>query len=138
MPSSKPIAAKEPPASPDLPVRAAWLYYIEGLTQEEVAKAMAVSRAKGIRLLICARVLKIVVAGGRTAQGRSDPGGIECYRRPRVDHGRDRRRGTSARLSGGRGLESVALDRCSVSRHYVMKTYKRSADPREPVSSRTR
>ena len=55
MPKSKPIAAKEPPASPDLSVRAAWLYYIEGLTQEEVAKVMAVSRAKVIRLLAAAR-----------------------------------------------------------------------------------
>lgn len=60
MPRSKPITLKEPPASPDLSVRAAWLYYIEGLTQEEVAKVMAVSRAKVIRLLAAARDRGIV------------------------------------------------------------------------------
>jgi len=42
-------------ASVDLSVRAAWLYYIEGLTQEDVAIAMGVSRAKVIRLLSAAR-----------------------------------------------------------------------------------
>jgi len=36
-------------------VRAAWLYYIEGLTPEEVARVMAVSRAKVIRVLAAAR-----------------------------------------------------------------------------------
>ncbi|MEO6928203.1 MAG: sugar-binding transcriptional regulator [Casimicrobiaceae bacterium] len=36
-------------------VRAAWLYYIEGLTQEAIAAAMDLSRAKVIRLLAAAR-----------------------------------------------------------------------------------
>ena len=40
MPKRKPAAASEASAFPDLSVRAAWLYYIEGLTQEEVAKAI--------------------------------------------------------------------------------------------------
>ena len=39
--NGKPSAEKEPPASPDLSVRAAWLYCIERLMQEEVAKVMA-------------------------------------------------------------------------------------------------
>ena len=60
MPKRKPAAASEASAFPDLSVRAAWLYYIEGLTQEEVAKAMAVSRAKVIRLLAGARDQGIV------------------------------------------------------------------------------
>jgi len=55
MPKRKPAAPKESTPSPDLSVRAAWLYYIEGLTQEEVANAMGVSRAKVIRLLAGAR-----------------------------------------------------------------------------------
>ena len=39
----------------DLQVRAAWLYYVEGLTQEQTARAMRISRAKVIRLLAAAR-----------------------------------------------------------------------------------
>src|SRR5436190_10409930 len=49
------LKTTEPNASVDLSVRAAWLYYIEGLTQEDVATAMGVSRAKVIRLLSAAR-----------------------------------------------------------------------------------
>jgi len=60
MPKNSPTTIKEPAPSPDLSVRAAWLYYIEGLTQEEVANAMAVSRAKVIRLLAAAREHGIV------------------------------------------------------------------------------
>jgi len=47
-------------ATSDLGVRAAWLYYVEGLTQEEVAAAMQLSRAKVIRLLAAARESGIV------------------------------------------------------------------------------
>jgi DNA-binding transcriptional regulator LsrR (DeoR family) len=46
--------------SSDLGVRAAWLYYVEGLTQEQIARAMKVSRAKVIRLLSAARESGIV------------------------------------------------------------------------------
>src|SRR5437016_543321 len=46
---------EEPVPSSDLGVRAAWLYHIEGLTQEEIARAMKISRAKVIRLLASAR-----------------------------------------------------------------------------------
>ena len=54
-PNARPLRRRDPAPSPDLSVRAAWLYYIEGLTQEEVAKSMGVSRAKVIRLLAAAR-----------------------------------------------------------------------------------
>lgn len=36
-------------------VRAAWFYYVEGLTQEQIARAMGISRAKVVRLLVAAR-----------------------------------------------------------------------------------
>jgi DNA-binding transcriptional regulator LsrR (DeoR family) len=39
----------------DLKVRAAWFYYVEGLTQEQIAAAMGISRAKVVRLLFAAR-----------------------------------------------------------------------------------
>lgn len=39
----------------DLQVRAAWLYYVEDLTQEQISRAMAISRAKVVRLLHAAR-----------------------------------------------------------------------------------
>jgi DNA-binding transcriptional regulator LsrR (DeoR family) len=50
-------------SSSDPGVRAAWLYYVEGLTQEQVADAMKVSRAKVIRLLAAARESGIVRIG---------------------------------------------------------------------------
>lgn len=55
------MATPQPPPDPsrqsalDLKVRAAWLYYVEGLTQEQTARAMNISRAKVIRLLAAAR-----------------------------------------------------------------------------------
>jgi len=55
------MAAKQPPPDTlrqpalDLQVRAAWLYYVEGLTQEQTAGVMNISRAKVIRLLAAAR-----------------------------------------------------------------------------------
>jgi DNA-binding transcriptional regulator LsrR (DeoR family) len=53
-------------AARDLQVRAAWFYYVEGLTQEEIARAMDISRAKVVRLLVAARsegVVRLEVAG---------------------------------------------------------------------------
>ena len=44
----------------DLGVRVAWLYYVEGLTQAQIARALAVSRAKVIRLLAAARESGVV------------------------------------------------------------------------------
>jgi DNA-binding transcriptional regulator LsrR (DeoR family) len=55
MPRRRSPAPIDSTPSQDLSVRAAWLYYIEGLTQEDVAKSMDVSRAKVIRLLAGAR-----------------------------------------------------------------------------------
>ncbi len=56
MPTTNPRPAHpEALRTQDLAVRAAWLYYIEGLTQEAIAGAMDVSRAKVIRLLASAR-----------------------------------------------------------------------------------
>ena len=44
----------------DLSIRAAWLYYVEELTQVEVARALGLSRAKVIRLLGAARESGVV------------------------------------------------------------------------------
>ena len=55
MPEIERPSAREPAASPDLRVRAAWLYYVEGMTQEQIARFMNISRAKVIRLLASAR-----------------------------------------------------------------------------------
>ncbi len=48
----RPSSASDPL---DLRVRAAWLYYIEGLTQEQVAARLGISRIKVLRLLAAAR-----------------------------------------------------------------------------------
>ena len=45
---------------PDLGVRAAWLYYVEELTQADIARALGLSRAKVIRLLAAARESGVV------------------------------------------------------------------------------
>jgi DNA-binding transcriptional regulator LsrR (DeoR family) len=55
MSERKSPASPHPVAASDLSVRAAWLYYIEGLTQAEIARSMSLSRAKVIRLLTAAR-----------------------------------------------------------------------------------
>jgi len=44
----------------DLGVRAAWLYYVEGLTQAQIARSLKISRAKVIRLLSAARESGVV------------------------------------------------------------------------------
>ncbi|PZN98845.1 MAG: sugar-binding protein [Hyphomicrobiales bacterium] len=44
----------------DAKVRAAWLYYVEGLTQEQVADALGLSRIKVIRMLAAARAEGVV------------------------------------------------------------------------------
>jgi DNA-binding transcriptional regulator LsrR (DeoR family) len=60
MPENERPAPRELAASPDLRVRAAWLYYVEGMTQEQIARFMNISRAKVIRLLASARDSGIV------------------------------------------------------------------------------
>jgi len=42
-------------ATRDLAIRCAWLYHVEGLTQDAVARALRLSRAKVLRLLVAAR-----------------------------------------------------------------------------------
>ena len=41
--------------SDDLNIRVSWLYYMEGLTQEEISKALGLSRSKVLRILAIAR-----------------------------------------------------------------------------------
>jgi len=55
MPENERPPARELAASPDLRVRAAWLYYVEDMTQEQIARFLNISRAKVIRLLASAR-----------------------------------------------------------------------------------
>lgn len=64
-------AAADAAAADDLVVRAAWHYYVEDMTQAQVADAMRVSRAKVVRLLVAARssgVVAIAVAGAAARQ----------------------------------------------------------------------
>ncbi len=53
VPRSEPAKESDLPA--DAMVRAAWLYYIQGLTQERIAAALGLSRIKVIRMLSAAR-----------------------------------------------------------------------------------
>lgn len=71
MPEKEPAAAREAPTLPDLRIRAAWLYYVEDMTQEQIARYMNVSRAKVIRLLAAARetgIVRIRIDGRASAQ----------------------------------------------------------------------
>jgi DNA-binding transcriptional regulator LsrR (DeoR family) len=54
----------------DLAIRAAWHYYVEDLTQAEVADALRVSRARVVRLLASARASGVVEIGVAGAGGR--------------------------------------------------------------------
>lgn len=49
-----------PRSSADIKVRAAWLYFVEGLTQEQIARHLSTSRVKIVRLLAAAREEGIV------------------------------------------------------------------------------
>ena len=60
MPRVKRSPRTEPAPLADLQVRAAWLYYVEDLTQLQVSRVMKTSRAKVIRLLSGARETGIV------------------------------------------------------------------------------
>jgi len=48
-------ARQQPVPASDIAVRVAWLYYVEELTQEEIVRALNLSRGKVIRLLAAAR-----------------------------------------------------------------------------------
>ena len=39
--------------SEDVKTRVAWLYYVEGLTQDEVANKVGLNRSRVIRILCC-------------------------------------------------------------------------------------
>ena len=52
--TSGPRANDEPGHARDLAVRASWLYHVEGLTQQQVAEAIGISRARIARLLAAA------------------------------------------------------------------------------------
>jgi DNA-binding transcriptional regulator LsrR (DeoR family) len=58
--SADPRVATPEPAPADAAVRAAWLYYVEGLTQATIARLMRVSRGRVIALLAGAREQGIV------------------------------------------------------------------------------
>ena len=58
MTANTPAPRIEAAPAPDLGVRAAWLYYVEGLTQQEIARVLNVSRARVIRLLAAASFRK--------------------------------------------------------------------------------
>ncbi|HHF97997.1 MAG TPA: MarR family transcriptional regulator, partial [Candidatus Aerophobetes bacterium] len=45
----------------DLLIRVAWLYYEEGLTQDEIARIFSLSRSKVVRILKRAREEGIVI-----------------------------------------------------------------------------
>ena len=60
MPRKKRSLGTEPASLSDLQVRAAWLYYVEDLTQLQISRVMKTSRAKVIRLLSGAREAGIV------------------------------------------------------------------------------
>ena len=57
--SERPVLG-QPESARDLRVKVAWLYYVEGLTQERIARFLGLSRAKIIRLLASAREVGIV------------------------------------------------------------------------------
>src|SRR5437868_7181662 len=58
--SADSYAATSEPGPADAAVRAAWLYYVEGLTQATIARLMRVSRGRVIALLAGAREQGIV------------------------------------------------------------------------------
>lgn len=72
----------EPASSPDLRVRAAWLYYVEALTQEQIARFLEVSRAKVIRLLAAARdggIVRIRIEGRAREQVALERGLVATF-----------------------------------------------------------
>ena len=83
MPTRKgPTARDEVPVA-DLQVRAAWLYYVEGLTQLQISRVMDTSRAKVIRLLASARdsgIVRIRIEGKASEQIALERALIERYR----------------------------------------------------------
>lgn len=82
MPERQSPASSHPAPAADLSVRAAWLYYIEGLTQAEIARLMNLSRAKVIRLLSAARdqgIVRIRVDAKASSQLTLERELVEAY-----------------------------------------------------------
>ena len=55
-PSKGPATVTTPDISEDLKTRIAWLYYVEGLTQDEVATKVGLNRSRVLRILSAARL----------------------------------------------------------------------------------
>ena len=58
-------------AAADLKVRVAWLYYVEGLTQEQIARQLDIGRMRVIRILAAARdegIVRIRIEARAAAQ----------------------------------------------------------------------
>src|SRR5438045_9342719 len=83
MPASKRAIAAEDVSPADLQVRAAWLYYVEGLTQLQISRVMDTSRAKVIRLLAGARdsgIVRIRIEGKGSDQIPLERALVDRYR----------------------------------------------------------
>src|SRR5688572_26837061 len=55
----------------DLKVKAAWLYYVEGLTQEQIARHLNISRLKVLRMLAACNeegIVRISIEGETSSQ----------------------------------------------------------------------
>ncbi len=65
----------------DAKVRAAWLYYVEGLTQEQIGEALGLSRIKVVRMLAAARtegLVKIRIDARSARQAGLERGLVTC------------------------------------------------------------
>ena len=56
--------------SSDITVKTAWLYYVEGLTQEQIAEKLGVYRVKVMRMLAACTADGIVVTTINAQTGR--------------------------------------------------------------------
>lgn len=71
-----------PRSSGDIKVRAAWLYFVEGLTQEQIARHLNTSRVKIVRMLAAAReegIVRISIDSKSAAQVAYERRLIETY-----------------------------------------------------------
>ena len=71
-----------PRSSADIKVRAAWLYFVEGLTQEQIARHLNTSRVKIVRMLAAAReegIVRISIDTKRAAQVAYERRLIDVY-----------------------------------------------------------
>jgi DNA-binding transcriptional regulator LsrR (DeoR family) len=83
MPARKGSTTKEEASPVDQQVRAAWLYYVQGLTQLQISRVLDMSRARIIRLLATARdsgVVRISIEGRGSDQIALERALIDRYR----------------------------------------------------------